>query len=210
VTADSLDVVSETCETVERTVVEPAGDTPEDAPPTVAFTTSTGPTLAATAADDRGVAAVQFLDDERIVCTDDTAPYACDFRARGEDVGRNTLTVVAIDTAQQTATDRRALTVPRFAPAKVTLRVARRRASGTVALPAEVAPALGCTGFVTLETRRGAKRTASKRLRLKPDCTFAGRVTLRPRTRVRASFAGNDVLSAKASPFRPAPRVSPR
>jgi Ca2+-binding RTX toxin-like protein len=194
VTADTLDDVSETCETVERTEVGVAGGPPpvaEDAPPAV--TLDPGPALSATATDDRGVSAVQFLDDDRLVCTDDTAPYTCDYRPRGEDVGRNTLTAIAIDTAQQTASDRRAITVARFAPASVTLRATRRGVSGRVALPAEVSPALGCKGTVAVKVGRAVKRRA----RVKPDCTYSARVKLRRRARVRAAFGGNDVLTAK-------------
>ena len=169
---------------------------PEDAPPTVTLAAA-GP-IAATASDDRGISAVQFLDDDRLVCTDDTAPYTCDYAPRGEDVGRNTLTAIAIDTSQQTATDRRALTVPRFAPAAVTLKATRRRATGRVVLPAQVATGLGCKGTVAVKVGR---RTA-RRARVKPDCTFTARVKLRRRSRVRAVFAGNDVLTAKARAAR--------
>jgi Bacterial Ig domain/RTX calcium-binding nonapeptide repeat (4 copies) len=192
VTADTLDVVSESCEIVQRTDAGNANDVPEvpeDAPPAV--TLAAGPTLTADATDDRGIAAVMFLDDDRLVCSDDTAPYTCEHQPRGEDVGRNTITAIAVDTVQQTASDRRVVTVPRFAPAGVTLRATPRRASGRVLLPAQVTPALGCRGTVSLKPRSGRAR----RVRVKPDCTFAARVRLRRRTPVQASFAGNDVLA---------------
>ena len=64
--------------------------------------------LTADASDDRGISVVQFIDDERIICTDTVAPYTCAHNARGEDVGRNTLAVIATDTARQTASALRA------------------------------------------------------------------------------------------------------
>jgi hypothetical protein len=200
VTADTLDDVSESCETVQRTEVATAGDAPpaaDDAPPTVAL--QTGPTLTAAATDDRGIGAVMFLDDDRLLCTDDAAPYTCDHRPGGGDVGRNTITAIAVDTAQQTASDRRVVVVPRFAPAGVTLRATRRRVTGRVALPPQVAPALGCTGSVSLKLRRGTK-TVTKRLRLRPDCTYGARV--RRAATVLAVFDGNEVLAPKRSARR--------
>ena len=195
VTADTLDDVSETCETVERRDVGNANDTPEDAPPSVTLDAAT-PAVTATAADDHGVASVVFLDDDRVVCTDEAAPYTCDYRPRGEDVGRNTLTAIVTDTAGQTASDRRVLTIGKFAPAGVTLRVSKRRAAGRVVLPPEVTPALGCTGSVALKVKRGT-RTATLRTRLKADCTYRARLKLRRRAQVQAIFAGNSVLSAE-------------
>ena len=73
------------------------GNANEDKPPTVTFTSpaanatkvsaNKGTTLAATATDDKGVAKVQFLDDERVVCEDTAAPYTCAYKPGGGDVG---------------------------------------------------------------------------------------------------------------------------
>ena len=52
--------------------------------------------------NDRGLAKVQFLDDDRVLCEDAVAPYECPFQPRGGDVGRNTLVAIAVDTAGQT------------------------------------------------------------------------------------------------------------
>jgi Big-like domain-containing protein/hemolysin type calcium-binding protein len=206
VAADTLDDVSDSCEEVGRSDAGDAGDTPgapEDAAPAVALTEASAGHAAATATDDRGVTTVLFLDDDRLVCADDAAPYTCDHRVGAEDVGRNTLTAIAVDTAQQTASDRRVVLVGRFAPVDVTLRVARRRASGRVVLPAQVAPGLGCTGAVTVKVTRGKRTIASRQAALRPDCTYAVRVPLRRgRQRVRAAFAGNDVLGARPSRVR--------
>ena len=70
------------------------GNAADDKPPTVAWVTPKAgaklgntTTLTVTAADDRGVALVRFLDDDRVVCEDTAAPYTCAYAPRGEDVG---------------------------------------------------------------------------------------------------------------------------
>ncbi len=225
-TADQLDVVSDSCENVTRSEVANANDVPEDRPPTVSFdapapgAVTTGVTvLVASAADDRGVPTVQFLDDDRIVCTDNAPPYTCDYQPRGEDVGRNTLSVVAIDSAQQTASAGRVFTVPRFgAPVSLRLRPAKDtkapfsfRATGAMALPATVTPALGCVGaFVAVQVKAGGTTISNRRVRLQPDCTYSSRVSFASRKRfktrrslrVYAVFAGNEVLAAARSSVR--------
>ncbi|HEX8123645.1 MAG TPA: calcium-binding protein [Solirubrobacteraceae bacterium] len=205
VAGDTLDDISDSCETVTRTDVGNANDVPEvpeDAPPSITLTDAAPGTATAAAADDRGIATVLFLDDDRLVCADDAAPFTCEHRPGAEDVGRNTLTAIAVDTAQQTASDRRLVVVPRFAPADVTLRVSRRRVGGRVVLPAEVAAAVGCRGEVVVSVKRGA-RTVTRRAQLKRDCTYAARIrTRRGAAKVRATFAGNDVLAAKPSAVR--------
>ena len=52
--------------------------------------------------DDRGVAKVQFFDDDRLLCEVTAAPFNCAYQPRGADVGRNTLIAVASDGAGQT------------------------------------------------------------------------------------------------------------
>ena len=126
---DTLDVVSSDCETIETEEVAPPATAAEDRPPTVSFTepagdgtrlgTSAGTTLTATASDDRGVARVVFLDDERVLCEVVAPPYTCEYEPRGEDVGRNTLTAVAVDSSEQTATALRTVTVGLFATPSV-------------------------------------------------------------------------------------------
>ena len=87
VTADTLDLIDADCETVNVADVGNAGD---DRPPTIAWalpaagarlTANPANTLQAVAADDRGVALVRFLDDDRVVCEDTAAPYTCDYQA---------------------------------------------------------------------------------------------------------------------------------
>jgi hypothetical protein len=221
---DTLDVTSG-CENVQAADV---GNANEDRPPTVAFT-APGPnaqlgtgvtTLTATAADDKGVARVQFFDDDRLVCEDTTAPYTCAYQPRGEDVGRNTLVVTAIDTSQQAATATRTVAVGRFSATSVSLRVSptrdrtgavRFRASGTVARPSAVTPALGCAGAtVSLTVKAGTRTLSTRRVALRSDCTYRVTFTFGDRSRfrgrsgltVRARFSGNQVLVARSSPTR--------
>ena len=218
--ADTLDIVSDDCETVNRADAGNVFDVPEDAAPSVAWTapasgarlSTTAPTaLSATAADDKGIAEVRFLDDERTVCTDTTAPYTCDYTPQGDDVGRNTLVVIAVDSAGQTASAVRAVVVPRFA-ARLSARTTPgrdRRApyrfttTGRLTLPAGVTAAQACRGTVTVQIKAGRKTVSSRRVKLRPDCTYRSRVTfrnpqrLRPRTLRRiVRFGGNSVVNA--------------
>jgi hypothetical protein len=216
---DTLDQTSG-CEIVDAADV---GNANEDKPPTVAFTApasgaklpTTVTTLTATASDDKGVAKVQFIDDDRIVCEDTTAPYTCDYQPRGEDVGRNTLIVTAIDTSQQGASQTRTVTVAPFTPASVALNTnpsrdrtlpVRFTASGRVAPPAQVTPQVGCAGgTVTVTTKAGTRTLSSRRVALKADCTYSVTLSLRSgigkarSLRVTAAFSGNQVLAAAAA-----------
>ena len=60
------------------------------------------------------------------VCEDLAAPYECAYTPRGGDVGRNTLVAIAVDTAGQTSSVVRAVTVRRFtSPGFVAVAAAR-------------------------------------------------------------------------------------
>ena len=208
VNADALDVISASCETVN---VLDVGNAADDKPPTVAWVTPTAgaklgntTTLTATAADDRGVALVRFLDDDRIVCEDTAAPYTCAYAPRGEDVGRNTLTAIAVDGSGQTASAQRAVTVNRLKPTVVLSVRPRGRtytAGGLIDLPANVTRKSGCTGSVTVRVKAGGKTVATGKGKLTSRCTFSIR-NLRPsgrKLKFVAAFAGNDVLQARSS-----------
>ena len=104
---DPLDAVSATCENAPVVAVPGL----EDRPPTVEWTAPAASasfpgnaptTLAVNAADDRGVAKVQFFDDDRLLCEVAAAPYVCGYQARAADVGPNTLTAIAVDGVGQT------------------------------------------------------------------------------------------------------------
>jgi hypothetical protein len=218
VTADALDAFSG-CENVQVGAVT---SVIEDAPPTIAWSTP-APTkalkandvtvLEATASDDRGVSAVRFLDDERLVCEDTTAPYTCGYQARDEDVGRNTLTLVAVDGAGQTASAQRAVVVSRFKPVlSLGVDPARDRhgpyrfsARGRVVRPATVHRRAGCSGRVTLTVKDGRRTVATRRLRLSKRCTYGADLRFARAygaLRVSARFGGNAVFLAGGSPTR--------
>lgn len=191
---DQFDQVSDWCEAVQRTVeFTPA----EDAAPSIAWagaaTRSTRAgvraTMQVTAADDRGAVSVRFFDDDRVVCSDTTAPYACGYTPGTDDIGRSTLVAVVTDGAGQTATAAKAITVKRFAPNGLTLTVRNGVASGKLRLPSG-AP---CAGTVTV---RG-KRTALGR-----DCTYRTTIRVADGARVRATFNGTEAVEAKRSATR--------
>ena len=87
---DTLDTVSRTCETCRPTPCRPGGARRPAADGCVEHS-SFGrvvprrgrQSLAVTATDDRGVAKVQFFDEDRLLCEDTAAPYTCNYQARG-------------------------------------------------------------------------------------------------------------------------------
>ena len=194
----------------------------EDAAPTVSFTSpaagarlSGTPTLAAAAADDRGVASVRFLAGERTICTDTAAPYDCAFELTADDVGRTTLTAVATDSAGQTASAVRTVTVDRFTPRSLSATTTpsrdRRRpfrftTRGVLRLPAGLTRAQACgSGEVVIQVKALRKTISTRRAKLSSTCTYRSRVTFRSRTRlpkhgkltVRVRFLGNAVLAPR-------------
>ena len=213
---DSLDTVQE-CETVNLLDV---GNANEDRPPAIELTgpaagallrTTAPTTMTANATDDRGVAQVLFLDDDRIVCADTAAPYTCPYAPRGEDVGRNTLVATAVDTAQQTATTTRTFRVDRFSatitgsvtPGRDTRAPFRFVTRGRLRFPAAVPASLGCgDGVVSVQVKAGGRTISNRRARVRQDCRFASVVTFGSRRRFTRSgalrftlrFTGNEVL----------------
>lgn len=215
---DQLDTVRN-CETVNR---EARPVALEDRPPGVEFTApgpgagiaaNTPTTLRANASDDRGVARVLFLDDDRVVCTDTAPPYDCVYQPRAEDVNRNTLAAVAVDTAEQAAFANRTVTVPRFTATRLRARTTPRRdrrrpfrfiTTGRLELPPVVAPALACKGRVSIQIKTNRSTISTRRARLRPNCTYGSRVTFRvPRRLVRrrlkviVRFGGNAIVAPR-------------
>ena len=182
---DPFDQVSDTCEVRAGTVEVPVVSA-DDAPPRIAW--RAGSALGIVAEDDRGIASVQWLDDDRVICTDTDAPFDCDFRPRIEDVGSNTLIAIATDTAGQTAVAVTSRAVERFKPVAVSLTVKRsgRRyvASGAVTLPAGVP----CSGTVAVGKRTG---------RLSRTCTF--RFPVPRASRYVADYRGTDAIAPARS-----------
>jgi Ca2+-binding RTX toxin-like protein len=214
------------CEVVNRSTVQSAFQTPEDAPPSVAWTSpppgsksipSATPTrLEVSAADDKGVAKVDFYVGSRVVCTDTAAPYTCDYLPVGADIGRNTLTAIATDTAGQTASALNQVVVPRFTATSLSSRTRPARdtsnprvftTAGRLALPGNVTAAQGCSGGTVTIQFRAAKRTiSSRRVGLKKDCTFSSKVRFQIPSRIVAKrlevltrFNGNEVMNGRSA-----------
>lgn len=183
---DQFDQVSDTCEVVQRLAPEVIL---EDTPPTISW--RAGSSLGVNAADDRGVVKVQWLDDDRVICTDTAAPFDCEHKPRIEDVGRNTVTAIATDTAGQTSGVTAARTVARFKPVAVSLQVKRsgRRylATGKVTLPSGVP----CSGSVKVGSKTG---------KLGSSCAF--RIAVPRAAKYVASYLGTDAIAPARSKTR--------
>jgi hypothetical protein len=218
VQADSLDQVSSDCEKVSTTPMHYAT---EDAPPTVSLTapadgtelsTKAPTTFTATASDDKGISAVLYSVNGRLVCSDTTAPYSCSYQPQGADVGRTAVVAAAVDSSQQTGLTQRTVMVPRFDPQRFTAYVtpggdhhgARRfTAKGRVFLPATVKQTDGCgKGIVHVQVKVAGRTLSSRRAYLRDDCTYRSTVTFRnarrfaghARLRYYVRFAGNATL----------------
>lgn len=185
----------------------------EDAAPRVTLSAPTrGNAFTATAAanDDRGIASVAFFLGARQVCLATTAPYTCEVLAGADDVGRQTLTAIVTDSAGQTATSMRTVTVAKFRASGISQRTTASRGriitSGKLALPAAVANA--CGGEVTVTYKRGSRTVASKRVRVNSRCGYTARVKLAKGTyAVSVQFHGSDALAGlKASTRKAAAR----
>jgi hypothetical protein len=219
---DTFDQVGADCESIQTADV---GNALDDKPPTIAWTApaaaaklpgDTPTTLTVNAADDKGVTQVQFLDDDRVVCTDTAAPYTCAYQARGDDVGRNTLVAIASDAAGNTASSVRTVNVDRFSARSVSLTLKpakdkrapyRFKISGKVALPVTVASGTGCAGTVAVTVKAGRKTISTRTDELSKACAYTVTVSFSSRSRfpsngklkVQATFRGNEVLKARKS-----------
>jgi hypothetical protein len=222
--ADTLDTISPSCENV-QTQATPGGPF-DDHPPSLAWsspaagadiTANGATTLTVNATDDRGIARVQFFDDDRLLCEDSAAPYACAYQPRGGDVGRNTLVAVAVDGANQTMSVVRPVQVRRFTPRdlSLTLRPSRDRkrpysfrVTGRLLRPDIVSPSQGCSGTVTITAKRKTKAVSTKRVTLSRTCEYKAtfKFKTRPSSRLRlsAKFGGNGTLSTDTSKTRTA------
>lgn len=90
----------------------------------------------------------------------------------------------------------------------------RFRTSGTLALPAGVTQAQGCSaGVVSVQVKRGATTVSTRRANLRRNCTYSSSVTFTNRRRLGSSgrlrftarFLGNTVLERKTAQTRTAP-----
>lgn len=192
----------------------------EDAPPRVRLvapapagrrlSTSRPTPLSAVAEDDRGVAAVTFVVNDRALCRDTAAPYECSYRPTGGDVGRATIVAIATDTAGQTGTDVRGFFHARFSPTRLTLNVRGATATGRLSLRPGVSRAVGCNGQVRLTQRyqdpeSGRRVLTTQRATLRDDCTYRRVIKVpgdRKRITVTARFLGNKVVAPATSRSR--------
>ena len=200
---DQLDQIGDRCESVQ---VAPAGFGLEDKPPTIAWKTpkdaarlvpSAATAIEVTAADEYGVQRVRFLDDAHTLCTVTAPPFTCAYQPRPQDVGSNLLIAVVTDTAGQTTTITRPVTVSRFKPKSVSLRAKRagRRwvVTGKVSLP----KGPRCIGTVTVAARRGTKKVANRSDRLGKHCTYRVALTVpgKRKPRFAATYGGSDQVA---------------
>jgi hypothetical protein len=184
--------------------VADAGNALDDRPPTIAWAfpkanarlkADPSNPLTVTAADDRGIALVRFLDDDEVICEITAPPYTCGYKANLGDVGRNTLSAVAVDTAGQTTTIQRPVTLSKFSP-PLKLTVERGfRLTGRL----ESAGA-GCRGTVTVRAVVGKRTLVTRKLRLSSRCTYKTTIKLARRSglRFRANFGGNALVTPRA------------
>jgi hypothetical protein len=200
VTADTLDLASASCETVD---VVDVGNANEDRPPTIAWLKPASrarlgarTTLSVNVGDDRGVARVRYLVGTRMACEATAAPFACEYRPTGDDVGRDTLTAVAIDGSGQTAAVQRVVTVKRFT-AVMSLGARKRgdtyTVGGVLYGPDTVTRKQACSGTVTLRVKSHAKTLMTRKSKLTNRCTYAVRYvrTRGKALRLTATFPGN-------------------
>jgi hypothetical protein len=214
------------CETVNRSSVVSGYQVPEDAAPQLSWMTpapgshgissSVATTLEVAAADDKGISKVEFYVGSRLVCTATAAPYRCSYLPQGIDLGRNTLTAIAYDTAGQTASALNQVVVPRFVPKSLSARTTPSRdtkspyrftTSGRVSLPGNVAAAQGCLGGqVSVTFRSGKKTISTRRVGLQKNCTYKSVVSFRipsrlhPKTlEVRVRFLGNTTAGSRSA-----------
>lgn len=198
---------------------------PPDLRPNVAFTSpasgaSIDPrgatTVSANATDDRGVASVAFVAGDRVICTDTTAPYSCQWQPNGADVGRTSLIAVVIDTAGQTSADIRTVRVQRFNVSSLSSSTSPKRdkkapyrytTSGKLSLPSAVSARDACgNGFVVV-TYSSGRTHVNMLASLSGSCTYRTNVSFGSRSalarngriHVSARFLGSSVVNARSS-----------
>ena len=213
---DAVDSVGSGCESLER-LPEPT-TAADDAPPaismsapTVAATLRVGRAeiLAARATDDRGIAKVQFMLGERVLCEDTSAPYTCAYTPTSRDAGRQTIVAVVIDTRQQTAVALRSVDVRGASvtsgvrlPAKALTFAAGAR---TIEVPVECVTEDGaaCTGTLWIEALVSASTPRQAR------AARRGRRVTIARARLSVASGQRTTIKARIS-RRGVKRVLPR
>jgi hypothetical protein len=189
----------------------PAPSAPSDAPPAVSLLAPTAgagfdSTLAyrATAADDRGVARVEFLFDGKVVATDSSPSYAATWKVpKRVALGTHVAGARVVDTAGQTTvatvsvtrvrTARRHASTSSERRTSTSLRVTSRR-RGSLMVSGRVRGAAGGRLRLSVRPRESSPRRAVTRsVRLRRGGRYRSRLRLQARTgryRVEARFAG--------------------
>lgn len=186
--------------------------------PTVSFITPAAPVklsrpgpveieLAVSGASDGTT--VEVLRDGDVICRWTTGPYKCTWNPDGASVGRNTLVAVVRTNGHNAVVATRTIRMGRFLPAGMSATTALARGAGgrlqavtnaNIRLPNGVTPAQGCTGWTTIRHTIGRTTIATKRARVKGDCTIRATARIRTvatprRLRTTIRFNGNSVLA---------------
>ncbi len=208
---DAVDTIGSSCETVQR-LAPPAATAAaaDDAPPRISLvqpeasailTVGSRHTFAADAADDRGLAKVQFLLGDQLVCEDASAPFTCGYTPTQADAGKQTVVAIAVDSRQQTAVALRSVTVQgkpdRVAPVAVppaSLEVAQGAQSVGVPVECRTQNGATCMGTLTITARvpGSSPKTSAKAARRGRRITIA-------RARFSAASGERTVVRAKIS-----------
>jgi len=189
-------------------------DPPEPpAPPAGSLPTSlnsipqAGRVVAIAPTAEAGVAKVEFVLGDRVVCTDTTAPYSCNVKPRLADVGLQSFRAVITDRIGQSTTLERQVLVRKFASRGIEIDIERKKVRGgvrrtitaTVVPPAGETAAAACPdGSVTFVVERRLRDFINRQQTLRSDCTARMRFTARKAKKriyqVEARFPGNTVL----------------
>ncbi len=160
---------------------------------------------------ERAITSVEFFLGTRRVCRDVAAPYQCLIRPRSTEIGSQTVRVVVTDAAGLTGQDSRQVTVPRFAPRALQIKVKRERlprnrvrriVTATVVPPAGIARSSCSDGRVAAVVTKGRTTLLDREIELDRRCRATVlRLTTRRsssrKLRYKASvrFRGTSVLA---------------
>jgi hypothetical protein len=180
--------------------------------------TSNGATVSVSPVANGGVKQVAVYLGTRKLCTLTAAPWSCKAIPTGDEVGTQVLRAIVVDSADRSAEASQSVTVAKFAPRRLAVKIASKRLSktvvrktitGTVVLPKGVTAAQGCTGgTATIVVKRAGRSISNAEVAVNAGCTFAKRISAR---RVKAGsrafsysvrFNGTNVLSAASSTRR--------
>ncbi|MGA7398205.1 MAG: Ig-like domain-containing protein [Solirubrobacterales bacterium] len=194
---------------------------PEPVPPTISIVApatigNDGATVSASVTADEGLKSVVFFLGTKQVCSFTAAPFDCEIVPDGADVGSQTIRAVVTDSLDATAETSGSTTVLKFKPKVTFLKIKKpskkkRVIKAAITLPSRVTAAQGCaSGSVTIVIKGGGRPTINRQVSLKPNCSFKTKVNIgKPKKKgkqrqfkVKASFAGNEVLNSATNSRR--------